>query len=97
MNLLKMNKYVWVIVGMGLCLVLPLDVLAQSLSDFESELENEASTFENIAKRILELVLIVGVVGVVWAYASKDQEAKKYLTFFIIAIVVAGIGRAVLL
>lgn len=90
---MKIQKYVLFVAVLGAALVLPHVGLAQSLSEARGAIQNEANQLFDILKIILRVIFAVGLIGVVWAYSSKDNSAKEYLTSFIIAMVIGAIGQ----
>jgi len=66
---------------------------AQDLSDFADGAEDNADILTGIFRTILRVALGAGVIGVVWAYIFNNQKAKDNLIYFIIAIIIGGIGE----
>jgi len=66
---------------------------AQDLEDFADGVEDSADTINGIFRTVLRVILGAGVIGVVYAYVFNNQKAKDNLIYFVIAIVLGGIGE----
>lgn len=71
----------------------PLYSIAQGLGQFESAIETEANSFRTIVSTILDVVFALGAVGVIYAYVTKRQDARDWLIYYAIGIVVYGVIR----
>lgn len=63
------------------------------LDQFEDAVETQANSFRNIITTIIDVVFAIGAVRVVYAYATKSQDARDYLIYFGIACAVYAIIR----
>jgi hypothetical protein len=72
---------------------LPISSFGQGLGQFESAVETEANSFRTIASTILDVIFALGAIGVIYAYVTKRQDARDYLIYYAIGIVVYGVIR----
>lgn len=77
-----------------MALFIPFLTFSQSLSEARSAIQQEANALFDILDIIMTIIFAVGIIGVVWAYSSSNQNAKDHLTKFVIAIVIGAIGKA---
>jgi hypothetical protein len=73
--------------------IIPLRSFSQGLSQFGSAVETEANAFRTIASTILDVIFALGAIGVIYAYVTKRQDARDYLIYYAIGIVVYGVIR----
>jgi hypothetical protein len=96
----KKNYYVrWValVMIMGFLAFVCCPSFGQGLSQFQSAVEEEADAFESIARTILDIILVLGAIGVIYAYVTKRQDAREYLIYYLIGVVVLGVLRQTVL
>ncbi|MFZ1806411.1 MAG: hypothetical protein WAU36_04270 [Cyclobacteriaceae bacterium] len=70
---------------------------AQTLSDFDQAVKTEATSFKSIARTIIDIILVLGAIGVIYAYVTKRQDAKDYLIYYLIGVVILGVLRTTVL
>lgn len=87
------DKYLRLLFLALIVLCFPLAAFTQGLSQFESAIETEANSFRTIAATILDVIFALGAIGVIYAYVTKRQDARDYLIYYAIGIVVYGIIR----
>lgn len=83
--------------AMMLCVLSPSLGFAQSLSDFDQAVQQEATSFKSISRTIIDIILILGAIGVIYAYVTKRQDAKDYLIYYLIGVVILGVLRTTVL
>ncbi|HEY0655493.1 MAG TPA: hypothetical protein VGD65_20300 [Chryseosolibacter sp.] len=88
------NKYLRFVFLLVVAVGFPLCSMSQGgLGQFESAIETEANSFRTIASTILDVIFALGAIGVIYAYVTKRQDARDYLIYYAIGIVVYGIIR----
>jgi hypothetical protein len=85
------------LIVVALCMLFPQLSIAQSLSDFDQAVQTEATAFKSIARTIIDIILILGAIGVIYAYVTKRQDAKDYLIYYLIGVVILGVLRTTVL
>lgn len=90
-------RFSLVLIAASLCLLIPDMAFAQSLSDFDEAVKTEATSFKSIARTIIDIILILGAIGVIYAYVTKRQDAKDYLIYYLIGVVILGVLRTTVL
>lgn len=83
--------------ALAFCVFIPEFSFAQSLSDFDEAVKTEATSFKSIARTIIDIILILGAIGVIYAYVTKRQDAKDYLIYYLIGVVILGVLRTTVL
>jgi len=86
-----------VLLAAAFFVLLPELSIAQSLSDFDEAVKTEATSFKSIARTIIDIILILGAIGVIYAYVTKRQDAKDYLIYYLIGVVILGVLRTTVL
>ena len=76
----------------GFYLVSVQQGFAQDLSDFADGVEENADIVFDILRIVLRVILGAGIIGVAYAYVFNNQKAKDNLIYFVIAVVIGGIG-----
>jgi ABC-type polysaccharide/polyol phosphate export permease len=93
MNTIKQCKPFSVVFFLSvIAMMIPIVASAQ-LSQFESAVEAEANSFRTIVATIMDVIFALGAVGVIYAYVTKRQDARDYLIYYAIGIIVYGIIR----
>lgn len=83
--------------AVALCMLFPHFSIAQTLSDFDQAVQQEATSFKSIATTVIDIILILGAIGVIYAYVTKRQDAKDYLIYYLIGVVILGVLRTTVL
>lgn len=84
-------------IAMMFCVLSPSLGFAQTLSDFDQAVQQEATSFKSISRTIIDIILILGAIGVIYAYVTKRQDAKDYLIYYLIGVVILGVLRTTVL
>jgi uncharacterized BrkB/YihY/UPF0761 family membrane protein len=78
-------------------LVVALPVQAQDLSQVENELTTQADSAFRIMRTVVNLIFVLGAIGLVYAFVQKKEDAKTWLISYAIALVVWFIVSAMFL
>jgi Phage Coat protein B. len=67
----------------------------QSITEVESKVKDSATSMITMAKYIIGAVLIIALIGVIYAVASNHPKSKEFVIGWVVAVVVYIVGIAV--
>lgn len=95
---MKKQMFYWGVFGMlVLMCLLSFPGLAQNLSDVDNAVKTQGTSARSIIRTAIDIAFGIGLLLVIWAYLNKRQDAKDWLIYFLIALMVYGVFRTTIL
>ena len=64
------------------------------LSQVQNEVQKNVTTGKSIIKLIIDAIFALGVIGLIYAFVSKDDRAKAWLISYVVGVIVWYIARS---